>query len=348
VISRSWLSKRRPHWTRLNELLIRSDKNGICTLGHKELQELALLYRQTASDLATVREDPSTRSLALDLNQLLGRAHNRIYMGGRARASGILTFYRDVFPQVFRETLPYTVTACLIFAAMVVVGWVVSLAEPGFQRYFLGTAMLETIEQHKMWTHSIVSIKPLASSAIVTNNLTVSFTTFAFGVTAGIGTAWMLAFNGLLFGVVSAACWQAGMANQLFSFVAPHGVLELPAIFIAGGGGLLIAKGLLFPGTLPRTASLVKEGGRAVRLALGIVPLLIVAGGIEGFISPTDLPSPLKYLLASVMFMLFVVYVTRKAPRARKGVPLETFPPTRAGSALLRQGIDLQAPWTGR
>jgi uncharacterized membrane protein SpoIIM required for sporulation len=300
----------------MNELLVRSDKNGIRTLSHQELQELALLYRQTASDLATVREDPSARNLAQDLNQLLGRAHNRIYMGGHARASGILTFYRDVFPQVFRQTLPYTVAACLIFIAMAAVGWMMSLLQPGFQRYFLGTEMLETIEQHKMWTHSIVSIKPLASSAIVTNNLTVSFTTFAFGVTAGIGTAWMLAFNGLLFGVVSAACWQAGMANQLFSFVAPHGVLELPAIFIAGGAGLLMAKGLLFPGTLPRRASLVKEGALAVRLALGIVPLLIVAGAIEGFISPTDLPAPLKYLLASVMFALLILYVARKAPRA--------------------------------
>ena len=125
----------------------------------------------------------------------------------------------------------------------------------------------------------------------------------------------MLALNGLLFGVVNAACWQAGMLQQLLSFVAPHGVIELPAIFIAGGGGLLMAKGLLFPGTLPRRVSLVREAGRGVQLVLGIVPMLIVAGTIEGFVSPSDLPIALKYGVATGMFCLLVLYVKRKTPR---------------------------------
>jgi uncharacterized membrane protein SpoIIM required for sporulation len=186
--------------------------------------------------------------------------------------------------------------------------------------------MMESIDKHQMWTQSIVSVKPLESSAIMTNNLSVSFATFAFGITAGIGTLWMLAFNGLLFGVVNAACWQAGMLGQLLSFVAPHGVLELPAIFIAGGGGLLIAKGLLFPGVLPRRASLVREGGRAVRLALGIIPMLIVAGTIEGFVSPSDLPVRWKYLLAAALFVLLLLFLMRKTPREPLvAVPTETF-----------------------
>jgi uncharacterized membrane protein SpoIIM required for sporulation len=146
----------------------------------------------------------------------------------------------------------------------------------------------------------------------------VSLTTFALGVTAGLGTVWMLAFNGLLFGVISGACWHAGMLGQLMSFVAPHGVIELPAIFIAGGGGLLMAKGLLFPGTLPRRASLALEGGRAVRLVLGIIPMLIVAGTIEGFVSPTDLAVKWKYTLAAGMFCLLLLYVMRKGPRVSR------------------------------
>jgi uncharacterized membrane protein SpoIIM required for sporulation len=283
-------------------------------LSHNELRELAVLYRQTASDLATIREDPSSNRLAQSLNQLLGRAHNSIYMGRRTKASGIVAFYRDTFPQVFHDTLPYTLAACAVFFATAAAGFVMAILDPGFQRYFLGGAMMESIDKHQMWTHSVVSIKPLASSAIMTNNLTVSFATFALGITAGVGTVWMLAFNGLLFGVVNAACWQAGMSDQLLSFVAPHGVLELPAIFIAGGGGLLIAKGLLFPGTLPRREALVRDGGRAMRLALGIVPLLIVAGTVEGFISPTDLAARWKYLLAAALFGLLILFVLRKAP----------------------------------
>jgi len=283
-------------------------------LNHHELRELAVLYRQAASDLSTVREDPSSQRLVQSLNQLLGRAHNCIYMGRRAQGSGIVTFYRDTFPQVFHETLPYTLAACAVFFSLAAVGFVMAIVDPGFSRYFLGGAMMESIEKRQMWTHSVVSMKPLASSAIMTNNLSVSFATFAFGITAGVGTLWMLAFNGLLFGVVNAACWQAGMSGQLLSFVAPHGVLELPAIFIAGGGGFLIAKGLLFPGMLPRRASLIREGGRAIRLALGIIPLLIVAGTIEGFVSPTDLAARWKYLLAAALFGLLLLFVMRKTP----------------------------------
>jgi uncharacterized membrane protein SpoIIM required for sporulation len=329
VLSTRWLEKRRPYWARVDELVARTEKSGMRALNHHELRELAVLYRQAASDLSTVREDPSSQRLAQSLNQLLGRAHNCIYMGRRMQGSRILTFYRYTFPEIFHETLPYTLAACAIFFAVAAAGFVMAVLDPGFQRYFLGGAMMETIDKHQMWTHSVVSVKPLASSAIMTNNLSVSFATFAFGITAGIGTFWMLAFNGLLFGVVNAACWQAGMSDQLLSFVAPHGVLELPAIFIAGGAGFLIAKGLLFPGTLPRRASVALEGGRAMRLALGIIPLLIVAGTIEGFVSPTDLAVRWKYLLAAVLFGLLLLFVMRKTP------PLPSAAPPAEDSAIL-------------
>ena len=107
--------------------------------------------------------------------------------------------------------------------------------DPDFKVKILGPQMVDTINRREMWTHSIVGIKPLASSAIMTNNMSVGFSTFALGITGGLGTIYMLAFNGLLIGVIGTACWLSGMSLQLWSFVAPHGVLELPAIFIAGG-----------------------------------------------------------------------------------------------------------------
>jgi hypothetical protein len=103
VISTNWLRKRRPYWARIDELLTRSGRSGVRVLTHPELQELALLYRQTASDLATIREDDSSRNLAHYLNQLLGRAHNLLYMGHRSRAGGIVKFYREIFPQIFHD-----------------------------------------------------------------------------------------------------------------------------------------------------------------------------------------------------------------------------------------------------
>jgi len=91
------------------------------------------------------------------------------------------------------------------------------------------------------------------------------------------------------------------MAAALWSFVAPHGVLELPAIFIAGGAGLEIARGMLFPGILPRREALARAGGRASRLLLGSIPLLLIAGSIEGFFSPTAAPAGLKFSLAILL-----------------------------------------------
>ncbi|HTM90648.1 MAG TPA: stage II sporulation protein M [Terriglobales bacterium] len=309
MISTHWLEKRQPYWRRLEALVEQSGRRGVGRLSRSELQELGLLYRQIASDLSTVREDPASRQISDYLNQLLGRAHNLIYMGRKTNAAGIVQFFRVTYPRLFRENLAYPLTAFLIFLAAAIVGTALCFSDPGFERYFLGGRMIDTIEQHRMWTQSVVSIKPLASSFILTNNISVACATFAMGILAGLGTVYMLFFNGLLIGVIGTACWQAGMSRQLWSFVAPHGVLELPAIFIAGGAGLLLARGLLFPGTMPRRDSVVEAGGRAVRLVLGVIPMLVVAGFIEGYLSPSNFPVPLKFALGAALGLALVMYL---------------------------------------
>jgi len=310
MISARWLEKRKPYWAQLETLASPSaSRKGIARFSHRELQNLALLYRQVAADLAKLREDPSSRRVAEYLNQLLARAHNLIYMGRRVSPGGILPFYTRTFPAVFRRTIDYSLLATALFLGGALVGFLTCLADPAFQRFFLGQNMTETIEHRRMWTHSLVAVKPLAASGIMTNNLTVAFAEFALGIAGGIGTIYLVLFNGLLMGVVAAACWQAGMSLQLWEFVASHGVLELPAIFIAGAAGLLLARGLLFPGNLPRRDALVLYGGQAGQLVLGIVPILVVAGIIEGFVSPSDFPAPAKLSLAAVLATLFSVYL---------------------------------------
>src|SRR2546425_12527604 len=187
-----------------------------------------------------------------------------------------------------------------------------TLSNPEFMRSVLGPHMVATIERHEMWTHSIVSVKPQASSAIMTNNMSVSFMTFATGITAGIGTLWFLFFNGLMLGVIGTACGFYQMSGQLWSFVAPHGVLELPAIFIAGGAGLRLAQALLFPGVLSRWDSLALGGGEAVRLLVGVIPMLIVAGLIEAFFSPSSTPMAMKFVAAAALFTCFIAYLARR------------------------------------
>jgi len=308
MISTRWLEKRKTYWARLELLVNRSKRGGISALDHRELQELGLLYRQTASDLATVREDVTSNQLAFYLNQLLGRAHNLIYMGHKQKISGLVRFYSQTYPQVFRETFRQTFLAFLIFAVTAVASWAVTIHDPTFAHRLLGPQMMDTIEKREMWTQSIVTIKPLAASSIMTNNLSVSFATFALGITAGIGTVWMIVVNGMLIGVIGAATWQAGMALQLWSFVAPHGVLELPAIFIAGGAGLLVARGLIAPGDLTRRDALVLAGRRAARLVAAAVLLLCLAGTIEGLLSASDAAPAYKFAVSAASAVLLACY----------------------------------------
>ena len=284
----------------------------VASLTHDEVRELALLYRQAAADLSTAREDPHGAALTRYLNELLGRAHNLVYAdAARTRRTGVIQFLRDGFPQTFRRTLPYSVAAFALFVAGSAAGVLLAALDPGFHRFILNGQMMDTISRREMWTHGIVAVKPYASTAIMTNNIGVSLAACATGMLAGLGPIYMMLFNGLLIGVVGSACYGAGMSLGLWSFVAPHGVLELPAIFIAGGAGLVLGKGVVFPGTLPRRDSIAEAGAEAIRLLLGALPLLVIAGIVEGFVSPTSAPVAAKFAIAVSLFVLLVLYLAR-------------------------------------
>lgn len=270
------------------------------------------MYRQTAADLSTAREDPASAALARYLNELLGRSHNLVYAGAaRSRPADVFRFFLDGFPAVFRRTLPYSLTAFALFVAGGLAGVLLALTDPGFERFMLNGEMMDTIARREMWTHGIVAVKPYASSAIMTNNIAVSLAACATGMLAGLGPIYMMLFNGLLIGVVATACARAGMSVALWSFITPHGVLELPAIFIAGGAGLLLGRSILFPGSLSRRDAVSEAGGEAIRLLLGVLPVLVIAGIIEGFVSPTGTSPAAKFAAGAAVLVLFVFYLGR-------------------------------------
>ncbi len=277
------------------------ESSGIGTLSGGELREFGLLYRQVAADLSAVRSDRASRTLEEYLNQLLSRAHNRIYSGRKSGVAGVVRFMAEEYPQVFRRMFPYVLASLLIFLAGAALGTLLTLSRPEFMRLFLGPAMLQTIDRHQMWTHSLLSMKPQASSAILTNNIGVCFVTFAGGIVGAFGTIFLLFNNGLQMGVISTACARAHMALDLFSFVSAHGALELPSIFIAGGAGLRLGAGLLFPGVLTRRDSLALGAKEAIRLLAGVVPLLVVAGLLEAFLSPSGAPVGVKFAVGAVL-----------------------------------------------
>jgi uncharacterized membrane protein SpoIIM required for sporulation len=309
MISNRWIERRRSSWDRLRSLIGALEVRGVRSLPPDELREMALLYRQVASDLSALRQERSARSLEAELNQLLGQAHAMIYSRRKTDFSDLWRFFSREYPRLFRKLLPFTLASLMLFLAGAVVGSLLTLVRPEFKRHFLGPVMTQTIERREMWTQSVNSMAPQASSAIMTNNLAVTFTVFAAGITAGLGTLYMIVWNGVLLGVIATACHQAQMSVKLWSFVAPHGSLELPAIIIAGGAGLRLAYGLLFPGIYSRPYSLSMAGSESVRLVSGVVPMLIVAGILEGFLSPSAAPVWLKFVTALLLFTLLVLWL---------------------------------------
>lgn len=332
ILSNQWLEKRRPYWDRLAALLghagaptdrfssvsWKAGSAGVRQLTRAELRETALLYRQAASDLSTLRQDSTARAYAEHVNQLLARAHHIIYSSRRKGFLKILYFLRDEYPAIVQRHIHYLLLSLAVALAGALLGLVLTLARPQFMRHMLGPAMVETIERHEMWTHSIVGIEPVASSLIMTNNLSVCFIAFAGGIVFGLGPLYSMFFNGLLLGVIGVACQQHGMAVDLWSFVAPHGSLELPSIILAGAAGLRLARGVLFPGLYRRRDSIALAGVEATRLVAGIIPLLIIAGTLEGFFSPSAAPVWLKFTVGGSLFVLLLLWLFRPLPAVRQ------------------------------
>jgi uncharacterized membrane protein SpoIIM required for sporulation len=190
--------------------------------------------------------------------------------------------------------------------------------DDSFAPLIVSPAILRMVEEGKVWFDSILAIRPLASSMIMTNNISVTFTAFAFGIFCGLGTVYVLAFNGLMVGTLAALCHIHGLDVPFWSFVLPHGVIELTAIWIAGGAGLLLGSGLVAPGDLPRRDALVRRGRRSIELILGCVPLLVVAGVVEGFVSPSHVPAGLKFATALVLLILLLFYLLSPAVQRQK------------------------------
>jgi uncharacterized membrane protein SpoIIM required for sporulation len=154
------------------------------------------------------------------------------------------------------------------------------------------------------------------ATAIIRNNIQVTFVAFAAGITAGIGTALALVLNGVSFGGIIGLYQSKGILPLIVAFVAPHGVLELSAICIAGGGGFLIATAILIPGRRTRRRALAENGRRAIKLIAGSTLLLLVAGTIEGLISPIPYwPLEWKLIVSIITALVLYLYLRGGAVR---------------------------------
>ena len=310
MLSNLWIDTRKTNWNRLDALVHQVESSGVKSLPPADLRDLGLLYRQAAADLSAVRADRSSRPLEQYLNRLVSRAHNYVYSGRRISWSSLWNFFAHGYPRLLRRLSGYLLAATLVSVAAGLLGALIVMLRPDFGVMFLGADKVANLDQHKMWTDSILSVKPQAASGIMTNNITVCFLTFAGGITAGLFTLYSLFNNGLMLGAIAVTCRQHHMALSLWSFVAAHGALEIPSIMISGAAGHRLAAGILFPGMLRRRAALAQAGLEAVQLVSATIPLLIVAGTLEAFLSPTHAPIALKFAVGAVLFIGLVLWLT--------------------------------------
>lgn len=309
-----WIARREPNWKRLDALLARVEKRGIKSLQATEIEELASLYRSVSADLARARTQQVGNIILQDLQRLTSRSYHLIYQGSRRQEWGaVVEFYCRGFPQIVKQTWLYIAVATATFLLGGLVAWWYAWQDPVFLSLVVPAELIEKVrDKGELWMGSIVGIEPLASSGIMVNNIRVSFAAVGGGITAGAYTIFIMAYNGLHIGAVATLVGQNNLAYPFWAFVFPHGSLELPAIFFAGAAGLLIGRALLFPGGYKRVDALKFYGYQAAQLVFGIVPMLIIAGIIEGFFSPNPaIPDLLKYVTGMGLFAGLVMYIAQ-------------------------------------
>jgi uncharacterized membrane protein SpoIIM required for sporulation len=303
---------RRERWDRLGELVDRAAARGVRALSADEVDELALTYRAATSDLAIARargEDP----VILDhLNRLTGRAHAVVYVAtarsgwGRVREFVVRDFPREVrrsWMPIGFCTLITVVSALVAFASV----W----SDPANAHALLPGMPLPPVTKalHDTNFGFDRAYSPAVASEIITNNIRVAVVAFAGGMTGGLLTGWIILTNGLMVGALGALYGKVGFGPDFWATIAPHGVIELSAIQISGGAGLLLAAGYLRPGRARRSDALVVAARRAATLVIGVALLLCVAGTIEGFISPQRLSIPVRGAIGAATAIALLAYL---------------------------------------
>jgi uncharacterized membrane protein SpoIIM required for sporulation len=320
-----FIATRQPHWTALEQLLAQSEGNGLRQFDAEHIEALGREYRRVMSDLAIARRDFPDDQLTETLNSLAARAHLRLYRAPAGSWKRLGRFFWTDFARRFRSARGYIAVSALLLFGPALFGYLAALLDPTLRDALVPEELRGTMASGRTWTDIEPALRGGMATVIFTNNIQVAFIGFAGGVLFGVGTIYVLVNNGLMLGSVLGAAQYYGVAPLLWSFISPHGYLELTCIVIAGAAGLMLADALLRPGLLLRREALARAARRAVELVLGAAPVLVVAGLIEGFISPSDIAVPIKIVIGPVAgAILYTLLLTvgqargARAPDARR------------------------------
>ena len=309
MILESFVNKKQNYWSELNNLLDKLQSGNIKGLSAEEIARLGFLYRRVSSDLAIAKRDFPKDRVVTYLNNLATRAYTSVYQSSPIEKNRVFDFFLFGFSQMFRENIIFIAISFLFFSSMFIITYLVVLDNPELAESLVPDELVETIKQQKKWTNIAEQQRNIASSLIMTNNIRVAFFAFASGIAFTLGTVYVLLFNGALIGAIGGLCHVHGLSLILWSFVSSHGYIELTVIFIAGGAGMKMGYSLINPGLLTRKRALTDAAKQAVKLIGGCVPLLIIAGLIEGFISPSSLPVWFKLIFGALSGILLYAYL---------------------------------------
>jgi uncharacterized membrane protein SpoIIM required for sporulation len=302
-----FIDRHRSTWDRL-EVLTEAARRGPKHMAPGEVEELIHRYQQVSGHLAHARAAYGDAGLVGRLNRIVAAANATIY-GRRARAgSSLVGFFRTSFPGTFwvcRWSI-VAAAACFFVPAVIMATWI------GGSDRARDIAMPDDVRAAYVATdfedyYSSAPAQDFASRVTV-NNIQVSVIAFAGGAAAALPGVVLLAFNGLNLGVAGGVFADAGQLGKFFGLITPHGLPEITAIVVAGGAGLRIGWAMLAPGDRRRGDALAEEGRRAIALVMGCALLFVVAGAIEGFVTPSPLPTAARVGVGVLVETAFLAY----------------------------------------
>lgn len=326
-----YVKSRQKLWERFESLVEKTRKKGLKGLTRDELLELSRLYPAVAVDVSKIRMYELDPRLEEKISALVIAAHGMLYREKRKRPMpDLIDFFTQFYPRLFRRLGGYFMLVTAIFFVASLGAYVSTQLDPSNAYLFVPCGL--DISDSSTVTAEDVSERfrqmpnaPMAAG-IITNNISVALTAYALGVTASLGTILVLMYNSLMLGGFIGHFANHGLSYELWCYIAPHGILEIFAILVSAAAGMRMGLSFFIPGHLTRFASLRKGAKEAVLLVLGTIPMFILAGIIEGFITPSYLPGPAKIIIGAAAFVSVFLYLLLGG-RAPASTPIPN-PPT--------------------